>query len=293
MAFMRTPSGLSNLAKFYGVDFIVFTEGGNTSYSLEDVCNGEFNNSSIDIKFWESVFIKHKLNKKVEFRAIGSKSSSNEICKLIEKDEIKNILVTRDSDLDDFFGLKYRSPYILYTQGYSFENDIYHKELIIEQIECLCSSGETLKRIIGMVDRCYEKFERIAPRLLKIELIFRSNGINLITDCCGERFISANILPEFKINQLVALVKIKKQMLNRPVYLNVGNRELCPVKFTYGKLVESLATAILTYVCKKIIGISAIPKDVLKLFLIDKYKNRIGHSEDQYYKYQIDSIITA
>ena len=51
MAFTRTSSGLTNLAQFHGVEFIVYTEGGDKSYTLEEVINGKFNKSSIDIKF--------------------------------------------------------------------------------------------------------------------------------------------------------------------------------------------------------------------------------------------------
>ena len=59
MSFTRTNSGLSNLALFHGVDLIVFTEGGEESYSYEDVLASKFNERSVDIKFWSGIFSKH------------------------------------------------------------------------------------------------------------------------------------------------------------------------------------------------------------------------------------------
>ena len=57
MSFIRTKSGLSNLAMFYGVDLMVFTEGGSESFTYDEVIKGKFNGQSVDIKFWSSIFI--------------------------------------------------------------------------------------------------------------------------------------------------------------------------------------------------------------------------------------------
>lgn len=292
MSFTRTNSGLSNLALFYGVDFIVFTEGGVNSTSFEEVCNGQFNNQSVDIKFWDSVLKKHKLNKNVEFRAIGSKASSEKICGLIESNKVKNILVARDSDLDSFTGRKYESPYILYTQGYSWENDVFCPALVKQQIVSFLLTVKIPQDIEELVDKCYSNFNRHATRLLKIELIFRKHGIRLITECNGDRFIDRRSTPKLKIDQVLEIVSQRKNELSIPVKLYYSGINLSSsVWFTYGKLRESIAIAIITYVCKKVTKITSFPKDILIATMIERYANRIINDEDHYYKAQIDRLM--
>ena len=57
MSFTRTNAGLSNLALFYSVDLIVFTEGGEQSFSFDEVNEGRFNKTSVDIKFWCNIIL--------------------------------------------------------------------------------------------------------------------------------------------------------------------------------------------------------------------------------------------
>lgn len=293
MSFTRTNSGLSNLILFYDVDFIVFTEGGCKSYSFNDICEGKFNEQSIDIKFWACVFKKYNLNKKVQFRALGSKNSSEKICKLIESNQVRNIIVARDSDLDHFYDCKYKSPYILYTHGYSWENDVFTPELVKEQIKSFLLTAEMPRDTGEMIDKLYTDFYRHAASLLRLELIFRDQGIGFISECNSDRFIDRESTPKLKMNQIQEIVSHKKVKLSRPIKLNYTDISLNSIRFMYGKLLESIAMAVISYVCKRATTIKSFPKDILRASMMKQYRTCTDHDGDLYYKAQINRLVTA
>lgn len=293
MSFTRTNSGLTNMALFHGVDIIVFTEGGEASFSFSDVVQGKFNETSVDIKFWSGIFETYNFDKTVEFRALGSKTSTNKICELIYNKKINNVVVARDSDLDDFTNNKITSPLILYTKGYSWENDIYQKEIVQEQIKSMLFTHDIKQEYIDIIEDSYKRFYNQSLRLLKIEVLFRTNGIRLITACNGERFINGKSIPYLNKTQILSLVREKKSALERPANLSTIPINKCPITFSYGKLIEALALANITYIIGKLEGMKSLPKDLIVSSMIDRYFRKSEKSKDSYYSQLIDNLISA
>ena len=293
MSFTRTNSGLSNLALFHGVDLIVFTEGGEESYSYEDVLASKFNERSVDIKFWSGIFSKHNFEKTVEFRALGSKTCSKTICELLVSNSINNIAVALDSDLDDIIGTKFNSPYILYTQGYSWENDVYHPQLVKEQIESLVYLQRLPNAYTDIINESYRQFDRLAKRILKLELMFRGVGSKFITDCNGERFINGKTKPEIKTEQIKSLLKQRKSTLVKPVNLEGLGDGYCGIKYCYGKLREALALANISYIVGSLEKQKSLPKDLIVSSMLERYQKRVNHIEDGYYSNIIGELAAA
>lgn len=125
MTFLRTLDGLTNQALFNDVDIIFYTEGGDVSYSVDEVSSGIHNDFAIDQIFWINVLEKHRLEQKYKILPIGSKSTLLQIANLIAGCSIQNVGVAMDTDYDDLYERKIQSPYILYTYGYSWENDVF------------------------------------------------------------------------------------------------------------------------------------------------------------------------
>lgn len=293
MSFTRTNSGLSNMALFHGVDMIVFTEGGGISFPFTEVLKGKFNEISVDIKFWSGIFNTYGFDKKVEFRALGSKTATNKICDLLYEGKINNIVVARDSDLDDFTNNKVDSPFILYTKGYSWENDVYHKELVKDQVNSMIFSANLKAEYIDVIENSYAHFYSQALRLLKLEILFRVNGVKLITDCNGERFVNGKSLPLINMSQVSALVNDNKSKLIRPVSLEGINLDKCPIRFSYGKLKEALALANVNYIVGKLEGVKSLPKDFIISSMIDRYFRNAEQVKDDYYSDIIGNLMAA
>ena len=196
-----------------------------------------------------------------------------------------------DSDLDVFIGDKFESPYILYTRGYSWENDVYHPDLVKEQLNGLIFTADLPSEYCEIVEESYEFFDKCAFRILRLELIFRKNNLKLITDCTGERFINGKSKPRLKMDQVAKLVKERNPLLIRPLKMPDNYVDVCPVRYCYGKLREALAIAIISYIGCKLNGIKSLPKELLVAPMIERYRNRKGHEEDKYYEILINNLL--
>jgi len=131
MRFHRSPSGLSNFHRFVGVDCVVFVEGGNDQFSLDEVIDGAYSPGTLDVKFWNGIFsIYLGENRKHQLRAIGSKPTLRSIADLISNKAVSNVWVAMDRDHDYFRGRLIIAPGVFYTCGYSWENDACVPEVI-------------------------------------------------------------------------------------------------------------------------------------------------------------------
>lgn len=283
MSFTRTRSGLSNLHLFYDSDWIVFTEGGTQTLTLEEVEKGEYNKSSVDIKFWKNVLEIYGFDKKINFRAIGSKTASESICEKIVNGEINNIIVAKDKDLDHYCGNMFNSPFILYTKGYSWENDVFIQDLTSEQIESMLLMSEVPEEINTIIHTSYSKFERVGKSLAKLEIMFRQNGIRFISNINGERFFNSKKSPFINSEQILSVLKEKKEQLKKPRTVTCDGVDICPYFSNYGKLLEALSITIISYVCRNFCNHKSIPKDIITTAMLERFFHKLRHSRDTYY----------
>jgi hypothetical protein len=293
MSFTRTNSGLSNLARFYGVDLIAFTEGGNNSFSISEVLRGSFNKASVDIKFWSGLFERYNIKKSIHFRALGSKTCSKDLREMISGGAVRNIIVTCDSDLDDYFETKINSPYVLYTYGYSWENDVWHPNFVMEQIKSFMFTQNLDAQHSEKFAEAYSALKSDAFRLLKLETIFRSSGVRLITDVNGERFLNNKVLPKIKIDQVLKLIKEKKVGIQRPAVITKNIDIEHTLRFCYGKLVEAFGMSMITFICKSNEGVKNIPKDIVVANMIDRFLNSKALESEEYYHQLFDKLKKA
>jgi len=293
MLFTRTNSGLSNLHLFYDADMVIFTEGGSTSFSIEDAEDGKHNKHSVDIKFWSHILSSNGYDKKVEFRALGSKTASNSLCEKILTNEIKNAAVARDRDLDEYLGKLMDSPFILYTKGYSWENDVFVKESTIDQVRSMLLSGSVPQEILDAIENAYKEFGIYGRNLAKLEIIFRLNGMPFISDLNGERFFNVKKVASIDKKQVAAVLSEKKKNLRRPVKIRTRMNNICPFFNNYGKLLESLSINIISYFCKKYAGYKSIPKQMLVSAMMERFAQKISLHRDGYYFSIVNNLSLA
>ena len=73
---------------------------------------------------------------------------------------------------------------------------------------------------------------------------------------------------------------------------NIGPN-VCPIRYCYGKLREALALAIIAYIGRKLNGIRSLPKELMVASMIERYRNRTGHQEDEYYERIVNNLMAA
>jgi hypothetical protein len=133
-SFHRTASGLSNLALFLRVEAIVFTEGGDRNLTIEEVMAGASNESTHDVMFWQVIFDAFAPNRRVQFRSIGSKPTLLSIARMIIANKVTRTVVALDRDFDHANKILLVHPNVVYTRGYSWENDVWTPEIIAKVV---------------------------------------------------------------------------------------------------------------------------------------------------------------
>ncbi len=178
MIFTRTSSGISNLYLFHGVEIVVFIEGGNTSYSYEEVCQGQAGAESPDIRYWRLIFQWMSPRKKITFKPVGSKGTLAKIAKDIQLGLVKNVFVAMDQDLCRFRGTQIISDAVFYSWGYSWENDLFHKTVIEEAVFMLCpidrSSNEA--NVEADIDSAFTSLVRDIKQVVIADVIMSCQG---------------------------------------------------------------------------------------------------------------------
>jgi len=292
--FTRTNSGLTNLGLFHSVDFIVFVEGGSRTLNLGEVLEGKENSAPEDTLFWKLVLDRNGVCSSYVIKPIGSKASVMNIAVKIKAGDVKNVAAAMDRDLDDYFGGILKSPLILYTNGYSWEADVFTKDLTKSQIACFLFSNALEAAVESEIDLAYASFEKAGTKIARIEMIFRSQGIAWISKARGDRFFrpdNAGLLDRKNLKAYVVETKVKIQRpATCPAQLSLS---LDPYKVNCGKLLRALSVAITRYIVKKYGEISSLQNDVISSVMLEKFGNSDNHVGSHYYSSAVAQLNSA
>ena len=266
--FRRSYSGISNQHLFYGVDLIVYLEGGPRSFNKEDVYKGAFHEETEDIIFWRNLFERFKSSTKVKFKSIGSKSTIKDIALDIVDGKIHSVFVAMDNEFDEVLNKKIEHEKILYTYGYSWENDVWNNEVvrhIIQELSAIEITPEDIqdnfidflsKVRIGVLADCYlfEKGDSFFPR----------KGHLVCVNC------EPKDLPNVKkevINQLIIKKNLKPSTIN-----SYGRRKGIDVKkHCYGHLLADYCCQVIMHYLRNRLQLPSVNKSIIYRMGLRKY----------------------
>ncbi|AZD55565.1 hypothetical protein C4K19_3781 [Pseudomonas chlororaphis subsp. aurantiaca] len=257
MIFSRTNSGLSNFHAFCDVDFLVYSEGGTPSKSEEDIeCTW-----SIDSIFWKSVFLRFLPNVKIKIKSLGSKEFVRPYAEKIAKNSINNSIAVLDRDYDAHRGELIKHHRILYTHGYSWENDACRSELLISTLDSIHPDGKIPEKYAQNIKLRYNNFLKSITRVVIVDLLC---GLVRIKGVDRERFWSlidtSNSLDyKIKKEQFKKLITEIKSRRTEPLrYL--GKEPILPATDCYGKMISMFCYSIFCEYYKEITGCKNIPR---------------------------------
>ncbi len=201
--FKRTNYGTSNLRLFYDVDVVVYLEGGNKSYTMVEVLDNKFSHNTEDIAFWNNIFKKYKSTEKLKYKSVGSKKTLLDLSEKLINGSISNVYVAMDNEFDEIHRKQIKHSNIFYTNGYSYENDVWNAKTVISVLKELTASEVD----IGYIEKGYKSFERAikCPFLLmriylnEINLFFQEKRV-----IC---FVLSVIQQYFLMSKLLKLTK--------------------------------------------------------------------------------------
>lgn len=266
--FQRSNSGLNNQHLFYNCDYVVYTEGGD-SLSLEKVIDGEFNNTSIDKLFWESIIKTHS-SKSFKFKPIGSKSTLKLLLQKFISENINNNFICTDSEFDEIFNDKSNSDKVIYTYGYSWENDVWNKDLLIHLIDQLTGTNNTIEEIENDFNLFIDKIShhvKCDAHFFKSDSKYfpRPNGHQKLMVCDSNSY--PNLIDEqfeLIINELEIDETLNTKIKNDFNHLNTK-------RYCYGHLYNDFCKNYIKYYLKIKHKLNGIADDIIRRLAISNF----------------------
>lgn len=289
MTIIRTPTGLSNQHLFWGVDAIVFVEGGSDRFSVQQVYSGLSGYQSIDVLFWQAVFSYFLTGKKYQFRPIGSKGTLKTIANEIRTGNLKHVFVAMDRDHDRCLGSLIQAPGVLYTYGYSWENDVFNKTVIQNLFKLMCPvslSGINYKKDIESI---INDFTRDIRWAVYADILLANYGSSLFPRKQGpESILKSESDGKPIINRQKISTFIKKAKAKRFSKFFFGKKiQFSPCIDCYGHLMALYFYRSLMYLLKKYSTVPDLPKyyayaSAINQFCIDLPRRSLSITNKHY-----------
>jgi hypothetical protein len=256
MTFLRTNSGITNYKHFHDVEYLIYSEGGTYDTSLEH------SKWAIDIIFWRSIFSKFLPDVKVKIRPMGSKENVLPYARKIASAEIGNSIAVMDRDHDFHRERLLLHPCIIYTYGYSWENDAWRAEFVISQLSKLSTNGEIPNLMAQHIRDKLLRFFSDFKRLIFVDILCslaRTQGIDRekYWSFVDTQDPSRYRVKKNRFKKLINDIKIKKT----GAFKYTGNHNIIPDRDCYGKLLATFTYGIFCEHYKLITGCKNLSRE--------------------------------
>lgn len=280
MAFKRTSSGIANQHLFHGVDLIVFVEGGSNNFTKQEVDNNLFSNHSIDVAFWNKIFEDYMPGKNIKFKAVGSKTTIKEIAVDIIENSIATVYAAMDKEFDEVSGNLIKHKNILYTFGYSWENDAWNSDLIKDLLSKLCHVPFD-NQIIEETFSSFVKDVKIGVyadgyQFSKGRSFFPRNGHMRCVEC------NPKTKPAIKRDVINKL--IDDQGLNKSTLYGYGSRKSIIIKkHCYGHLFGDFCRHVVHHILTKL-GMGKVSSEIVRSMVMSQFINHLPNEVKDHYR---------
>jgi Protein of unknown function (DUF4435) len=291
-AFHRTSSGLSNQALFFGVDVVLYFEGGETQYTITDLERDSKPSEDLDTMFWQTVFKVSRPRLRVHFKSVGSKQSILPICQLILGGSVNRVVAALDRDWDHKNGKRLRHPNILYTRGYSWENDVFTKGNLFILCGRFALSASKVPAAKAKIGELFLEFEKAFEKLVKWEHALARAGAPPCDRTTIEKAIQIRTPAAPTISRAsIARLLWNTRQVHRQVKLKCGVRGVSVDKDFYGHGIEKFSLALFQHICATILN-ARLTNDVCTRLLIGIFERtlRNGGAANKHYRSAVLSI---
>jgi len=272
MSFRRTESGLSNLYLFFSVDAVVYLEGG-SSICRDDVNQGLYTDSTQDIRFWQTIFNIYRPDKEYKFCSVGSKETVKSIATDIMEGRINNVIAAMDRDFDHINGRLMVANNVIYTLGYSWENDAWNKGALRE---AFCSLSAACSTRIDTEEKIINKyFHEISSKLrgaVRIDAVLSQYDNSFFDREKVMRYvkIKRNGMPTVNLEQINSSFAESRNKVEGAI-IRKSRFTLSPLIDCFGHLFAEYAYRILTYLLEKVRKNPKLPKDYASSMVVEKF----------------------
>lgn len=210
MSFMRTKSGIENQYKFHRVDFVVYIEG-RSSECLSDDGKEKY----IDELFWETLFVKVCSNRTFLFKPLGSKTAVLPYANLVRDGQANNVIVCLDADYDRINATYICHHRVLYSRGYSIENDLVEISGVSKAAAVIVRADVGESTIAELIDTQFKEIERIGRLIGDVDVSCQAVGLPIQNKKSVGELVESRKCAFCRIRILKKIKIIKKKRSSR------------------------------------------------------------------------------
>lgn len=272
--FLRTNNGLSNRALFTDADYTMYVEGG----------GGVLGAGSSDVIFWGDVVRTLRPDLRISVVAYGGKAELEIMAEKIRTEEVANTVVAMDSDFDELLKERKDHPCILYTYGYSWENDAYCQDILGAALCRLLKVESVESRHLLEIHAHLERaLDRLTP-LVNADLWLRTMRSSLFPKASPGRFVSnapgtldvcLNVREVAKVFKSEMKAIDRNQRKRRPPVWIVSSS--C---FLHGHTMHALMKCVLNYSIRLLGKRFTVADDLMEHIMISVFCRHISSAND-------------
>ncbi len=147
--FDRSGFGRRNRTLFYDVDRIVYVEGGRDDKGAME---------SFDGLFWRRIYAIVRPELRIRILPRGGKDHLIGLAENMDISDDGKVIVAVDRDYDGIFNRTIDKKFVVYTCGYSFENDIFSPCVLEELFLSLCPICDDAIDVAGVIGDLINEF---------------------------------------------------------------------------------------------------------------------------------------
>lgn len=268
--FLRTDSGITNRALFTDANFTLYVEGG----------GGVDGAGSSDVVFWGDVLRHLRPDLKVTVVPHGGKPELEFLADKILSGDIANTLVALDSDFDELLDERKEHSNILYTYGYSWENDVFCAEQISNVVKRVLKVDVVDNEKCNIVVDVFNSALKKMVPWINADFWLRSMNSALFPNISSGRFLS-NSPGTFDVELNVKV--ISKAFRNQIKSVKNENRKTRPDLwvlssqcFLHGHTIRFLMKCVFNFAMRLFGKKQAISDDFLEHLMISAFCQKVN-----------------
>jgi len=266
MTFERTREGQRNRSLFYDVDFVCYVEG-------EDGAD-----EGDDIYFWSSVFRSIWPNRSVAFLCRGGKPQLESLANDVVANDVEGVVVAMDADYSRFFENRIiDDPRVIYTHGYSWENDVYTPEITILAHRALCMRAEIPDQARLCHSQHWERIQRFLRQMLLSDFHAFRGGGSAVDAAKPGKYIGRDIdgFPTFRRDLFLTSLAAANSGLRPRSLRDCLDIPRDGVRYLKGKVVALISRYLASACAKEVSGAKAVSDAHYRHICIEELCNDI------------------
>lgn len=188
---------------FYGANYTCYVEGGANDHSR-----------SPDAIFWSNILGLFRPDLKFVMLPRGGKPEVEALARQIVSENIQNAVAAIDTDYDEPLNERILDARVLYTFGYSWENDALDKIFLHSIVAALARLNFLSDDQANHLSLGLSRLEKFASRLIVADFIALTRGSSIIPRKSSGRIIKAckeHGFPYADRNQIISIIKESKK----------------------------------------------------------------------------------